>query len=299
MYIWGTGNIGHLAYEALIKNKISVDGFIDSFYMCESIVIGEDTLKVYGIKELSNLNGDVIVAVSQYESIVSVLVELSNLNFLGVFVPNIGIVDYSELFRVKNNSQDGEELYLREIFSNKKEGFYVDVGALHPYRFSNTFWAYERGWKGINIEPNPDMYKLFCRYRDKDINLNLGVGNEEGYFEYYMYVEPAYNSFWPADKKTAKEVRKIYTKTLKRIFNENNVEEIDFISIDVEGAEMEVLLSNDWKKWCPKWILIEQLDLDLENQSVNPVCVFLRKQGYVLDSKYHRTAFWRRRDEKE
>lgn len=289
------GNVGHLAYEELTKDGAIIEGFIDSFYEKEFIIIGGISYKVYGLDELSGLVGDVIVAVSCYESIVPVLLEYDNLNFLGVFVPKMGIVIYSELFRVKNNSQDGEELYLREIFSNRTKGFYVDVGALHPYRFSNTYWAYECGWRGINIEPNPDMCKLFCRYRDKDINLNLGVSNEEGYFEYYMYEEPAYNSFCPKDKKEAKSTKMVYTKKLKEIFEEYNVGEIDFLSIDVEGSEIQVLLSNDWNKWRPKWILVEQLDLDLENQSLDPVCSFLREQGYALDSKYHRTAFWRRK----
>lgn len=78
-------------------------------------------------------------------------------------------------------SQDGEELYLRAKFSKAVSGFYVDVGAYHPYRFSNTYWAYKRGWNGINIEPNADAKELFDRVRKRDINLCCGISSRGVY----------------------------------------------------------------------------------------------------------------------
>ena len=92
-------------------------------------------------------------------------------------------------------SQEGEDMVLSRIFSDKSKGFYVDVGAHHPMRFSNTYSFYKRGWQGINIEPNPDSISMFKRYRPRDINLNCGIAWNKGNLEYYMFDEPALNTF--------------------------------------------------------------------------------------------------------
>ena len=68
-------------------------------------------------------------------------------------------------FALKSYSQEGEDMVLSRIFSDKNKGFYVDVGAHHPIRFSNTYKFYKLGWHGINIEPNPDSFNLFTMYR--------------------------------------------------------------------------------------------------------------------------------------
>lgn len=73
-------------------------------------------------------------------------------------------------------SQEGEDMVLRKIFKNQKKGFYVDIGAHHPKRFSNTHLLYKKGWKGINIDVTPGSIKLFNQLRPRDTNLELGVG---------------------------------------------------------------------------------------------------------------------------
>ena len=78
-------------------------------------------------------------------------------------------------YAVKSYSQEGEDMVLYRIFEKQKSGFYVDIGAYHPKRFSNTYFFYKRGWRGINIEPNPEAIKLFKKYRVGDINLEMGV----------------------------------------------------------------------------------------------------------------------------
>ena len=100
-------------------------------------------------------------------------------------------------FRYNNNSfsQEGEDLILRRLFSDKTIGFYVDVGAHHPFRFSNTFKFYEKGWRGINIEPNPEDFNLFSKHRKRDININAGVASNDGELPYFMFNELALNTF--------------------------------------------------------------------------------------------------------
>lgn len=76
-----------------------------------------------------------------------------------------------DVYAKKSYSQEGEDMVLQRIFDGKTNGFYVDVGAHHPFRFSNTYFFYRLGWSGINIEPNPEASDLFQSARRKDINL--------------------------------------------------------------------------------------------------------------------------------
>ena len=92
-------------------------------------------------------------------------------------------------------SQEGEDLILARIFGDKPDGFYVDVGAHHPQRFSNTYYFYRRGWRGINIDAMPGSMLAFNRLRPLDINIELGIGSQPGKLNFYMFNEPALNGF--------------------------------------------------------------------------------------------------------
>ena len=93
-------------------------------------------------------------------------------------------------------SQEGEDRILCRFFEDKKDpGFYVDVGAHHPYRFSNTQLFYDMGWRGINIDPNPEAIRLFSQCRQGDINLNVGIGKQRNLRQYFAFEESAYNTF--------------------------------------------------------------------------------------------------------
>jgi hypothetical protein len=80
-------------------------------------------------------------------------------------------------------SQQGEDLVLNKVFEKKWGGFFVDVGAFEPKKYSNTYKLSLSGWTGINIEPNPNKYKLFQKERKKDINLNIGINNLTWHFK--------------------------------------------------------------------------------------------------------------------
>ncbi|HWR59941.1 MAG TPA: FkbM family methyltransferase, partial [Thermodesulfovibrionales bacterium] len=98
-------------------------------------------------------------------------------------------------FRTWSYSQEGEDLILRRIFSNITNGFYVDIGAHHPKRFSNTYLFYRQGWCGINIDAMPGSMKLFNKFRPRDINLEFAVANGNNKMTYYEFNLPALNSF--------------------------------------------------------------------------------------------------------
>src|SRR5690554_3555159 len=184
-------------------------------------------------------------------------------------------------YSTKTFSQEGEDILLRRIFGEKRNGFYVDIGAHHPFRFSNTKLLYDRGWRGINIEPNPDMFSLFERYRQRDINLPMGVGRESGALTYYRFRHPALNTFVQdvAEKRNSLPEAKeeIVVRPLRDILDEHlpHSISIDLLTIDAEGMDLEILESNDWEKYKPEWILAEIDVKSLKEALQDPITIYL------------------------
>lgn len=210
---------------------------------------------------------------------------------------------YFDGFAIKSYAQEGEDIVLKRIFSGQSTGFYVDVGAHHPMRFSNTYSFYKLGWSGINIEPNPNSFNLFTKYRSRDINLNYGIAKNKGNLEYYMFDESALNTF-DADVLNNRKTNTYYkhTKTihidvmpLADMLKQHipNDIKVDFLSIDVEGLDLEVLISNDWQKYRPNWVLVEQLNLkDIEHLDFE-THHYMKSVGYVLFAKTFNTLFYK------
>ena len=201
----------------------------------------------------------------------------------------------NEVHSVAVFSQDGEEVFLREFFGNKNIGFYVDVGAYHPFRFSNTAWAYEKGWNGINIEPNIEGYNKFIYLRENDINLNCGISESECILPYFEFEEGAYNTFSQENILADKEVKRISQIPMRRldsIFSEYHVKKIDFLDIDVEGNELDVLHSNNWELYRPTIVLCEQ-KVGIEDIICSDIYSFMKQNGYEAVSKYNRTVIYK------
>ena len=99
------------------------------------------------------------------------------------------------LYKNNSYSQEGEDLILHKIFPDKKNGFYVDIGAHHPFRFSNTYYFYRKGWRGVNIDAAPGSMKLFNKYRSRDINIEAAISNKIETLTYYKFNDPALNTF--------------------------------------------------------------------------------------------------------
>jgi len=166
---------------------------------------------------------------------------------------------------LKNSySQMGEDLIIDKCLNFKKRGFYVDVGAGDPTRFSNTKRFYNRGWTGINIEPNPYSYGKLCLSRRNDVNLNVGIGTTKSKLPFYFILPETLSTFSLKDKERVQSqgyrcLDEIKTPVFKlsEILKKYCGKKIDFLSIDVEGYEFEVLKSNDWVKFRPEVICIE------------------------------------------
>lgn len=177
-------------------------------------------------------------------------------------------------------SQYGEDIILADLFKDTSKGFYVDVGAHHPQRYSNTHLLFAKGWHGINIDPNPHTIRLFTKYRPFDINLECGVGTH-GELTYYQFSDPAVNTFVDAEAEKWRQkdfltflgAKKVPMSTLASILDTHrNHGTIDLLTIDAEGMDLDVLKSNDWKKYRPTVIVIE-------GENSTP---FLQSNGYKL-----------------
>lgn len=166
-------------------------------------------------------------------------------------------------------SQEGEDLILHRLFENRSSGFYVDVGAHHPHRFSNTFLFYLRGWTGLNIDPLPGTAALFARTRPSDLVVEVGIGLRAITRPYFVFNEPALNTF---DSNRAAELRDsspytldsvvdVAVRPLKDVLDEfvPPGTKIDFLSIDVEGLEDEVFATMDFQRHRPDAICFERL----------------------------------------
>jgi len=206
-------------------------------------------------------------------------------------------------FSTKSYSQEGEDMILRRIFEGARKGFYVDIGAHHPKRFSNTYYFYKQGWRGINIDATPDSMKAFDKSRPADINIEAPVSSKKQNLTFYMFDEPALNGFskqLSEQRSTNGQAYKIIrtidieTVTLSEILSKHlpKGQLIDFMSIDVEGLDYDVLLSNDWSRFRPKIILVEIPNRSLEDLFKHEITKLLNSEGYVITSKTMYTVFF-------
>lgn len=200
-------------------------------------------------------------------------------------------------------SQGGEDLILESILGNRNTGFWVDIGAHHPLRFSNTFHFYKKGWNGINIDALPGSMRLFDKIRPRDINLEIPIFKEYKKLTYYQFKEPALNGFESniAIERNSNDSNAIIgkidmtgypLKDILRNYLPSNIDTIDFFTIDVEGLDLEVLESNDWSLYRPRVVVVEILDkpiYELENDSV---VMFMKNIGYQLFAKANQSAFF-------
>ncbi len=175
-------------------------------------------------------------------------------------------------------SSAGEDMILRHIIgSDKHDGFFVDVGAYHPTLFSNTYFFYLHGWRGLNIEARPGSKALFDRVRPRDINVEIGIASKRGELTYYLIGEDStMNSF----SKEFLEYLGILSEVRRELpvmvvpLNEAletylpDGQPIDFMNVDVEGNDLEALQSNDWQRYRPRFVLVEDKSIDPEKSDI-------------------------------
>lgn len=198
--------------------------------------------------------------------------------------------------------------FLDERLKNKqKPGFYIDIGAHHPFRYSNTYYFYKKGWRGLNIDADDRAIKLFELFRPRDINVQALVATQNKALTYFVFSDRAFNTCDSLlakeliKNKRAKLIKKIKIKpqNLKNLFEKylNKKQKIDFLSIDVEGMDDSVLQAYDFLNFAPDFILIEDLNFvaNISQQKSKKTARFLKKQGYHFVSQVFNTAIWQKK----
>jgi FkbM family methyltransferase len=203
-------------------------------------------------------------------------------------------------------SQEGEDVLLLRLLGFKGDGFYVDVGAHHPRRFSNTFMFYCMGWQGINIDPRPGCMAEFNRMRPRDVNLEIAISDRPGQFQYYEFDAPELNGFsrepivppGHAGRFKLLAEHTVIARPLADVLSEHVPAgtPIDFLTVDVEGHDLEVLRSSDWTRFRPRLVLAEATGLTLEEASRGPAVDFMSGSEYVAVSKTVNSIFFAERE---
>lgn len=198
-------------------------------------------------------------------------------------------------------SQEGEDFILQQIFEDKKNGTYVDIGSNHPIHFSNTYKLYKSGWNGINVDPNEKTHELFRKYRKNDINIQTAISDTKNIETFFVFNKSELNTL---NAEIAEYYRrkgfeytktKVNTTTLKEVFDIHisNNKKIDLLSIDVEGNELKVLKSNDWVKYKASYLIIEMTESSFCDKSNTELSIFLDKLGYKLMYKTFRNSIFK------
>lgn len=187
----------------------------------------------------------------------------------------------------KSYSQSGEDMILNTILAYVERGFYVDIGANNPTSQSNTHYFYKKGWQGINIDALPGSMKKFRKMRPRDINLEIPISDREEKLNYFMFSESFYNSFLEESSILYKDIliekKQLATKKLSWVLdNYLTNREIDFMTIDVEGMDFQVLKSNDWTKYRPKVLVIELFANEIASVESKEISNYLNTKGYSL-----------------
>ena len=188
-------------------------------------------------------------------------------------------------------SQNKEDIFALTFFKNKNSGFYVDVGCHHPTRINNTFLLYKHGWRGVNIDMSKLSIDLFKILRKEDINIHSAVSNKNKTISYYTNKDLFLSASITQKKGNSKlkYKKKVSSKPLTDILDETvyKKKQIDFLSIDAEGVDFEVLKSLDFKKYKPKLICIEIWEIwekQIKESEIkkHKIYKFLKKKKYKL-----------------
>lgn len=216
-------------------------------------------------------------------------------------------------FLKKSYSQCGEDLIIKYIFDTLKiqNPSYIDIGAHHPYYISNTALFYSNGSRGINIEPDPWLFKNFLAARKEDINLNVGIGNKNEILDFYIISSPSLNTFSKIEAENYKlegnysitNIEKVGVRTLNDILMEHYGGNFpNFLSIDAEGIDEIIIKSIDFDENYPIVICIETISFSESGNGVKNknLIKFIEEKGYLyyadtnINSIFVKESHWKK-----
>jgi FkbM family methyltransferase len=184
-------------------------------------------------------------------------------------------------------TQNMEDTHLWLAFGGKRTGTYLDIGAGHPIADNVSFFFYERGWQGIAVEPQQKLVHLYARLRPRDAVVAALIGTQVGKADFHVF--EAFHGLSTTNMKHAEAATalgadyrtvKVPMITLAELCRKHSLGEIDFLKVDVEGAEADVLKSGDWKAFRPKVVVVEAIAPGSNEPSWESWEPFLLAQSY-------------------
>jgi FkbM family methyltransferase len=221
------------------------------------------------------------------------------------------VLEYMNAVRSrKSYSQHGEDLIIDDIFKLRgiNKPTYIDIGANDPFLINNTARFYRKGCHGINIEANESLVKRFEKYRYRDINLNVGISNKECELDFYIMEDNTLSTFSKEQAEAMitsgvqlKETKKIKLLTISTVLDKYSEGKFpDFLSLDVEGIDLQILQSINYSKSYPKVICVEIAEYSSTGTGIikNDIVDFLLSKGYYeyantnLNAIMVKNEFW-------
>lgn len=184
-------------------------------------------------------------------------------------------------------TQNMEDTHLWLAFGGARSGTYVDIGAGHPIADNVSFFFYERGWRGVVVEPQRKLIDLYARLRPRDVAVAALIGTRSGDADFHVF--DAFHGLSTTSAKHADAVKaadagyrtvKMPMMPLAELCRTHGLAAIDFLKVDVEGAESDVLRSGDWKTFRPKAVVVEAITPGSNEPSWEEWEPFLLAQGY-------------------
>lgn len=197
-------------------------------------------------------------------------------------------------FRRSSYSQSGEDLIIKNIFGERgiAKPTYIDIGAHDPHYLNNTALFYYSGCSGINIEPDPELFKRFLRSRKRDTNLNIGIAEKAGRLDLHIMSSPTLNTF--SEKEAKSYVRKGYHIIGKKKIKVANINSIikkyckgiapSLLTVDIEGLDYDVLKTVNYSVFSPEVVCVETIGFttDGSGKKDNRISNLLQKNGYSI-----------------
>jgi FkbM family methyltransferase len=201
-------------------------------------------------------------------------------------------------------SQSGEDLIIEQVFMvlGRKRISYLDLGANHPTRFSNTYLFYLQGGSGVCVEPDPTLQPLFRKWRSRDTLLACGAGIEEGEADFYIMTTNTLNTFSKEEamryqgygRQRIEMIIKLPLVPVNRILEQHFEVCPNLISLDIEGLDFQILSSMDFDKWRPEVFCIETLTYteDKTERKLDEIIEYMKGKNYmVYGDTYINTIF--------
>ncbi len=206
-------------------------------------------------------------------------------------------------FPIPSYSQCGEDRLIWKLFGYQSTGTYVDIGCHHPTNYSVTFLLYQAGWRGLVVDADNQYLPLYAQVRPGDAVRNFAISKTPGTATLLLFEGGSMNTLDPAlahkyvTETPAKRAgtRQVEVRRVDQLLAEAGIGHVDFLNVDVEGYDLDVLESNDWQRWRPNIIAVEDQGIDLAAPQRSRIYQFLSGHEYFLHSQCHYTSVYCRR----